>query len=146
MKLQIDRSVLMQLRMNAENTIKTIDEIMGDAMDGTSFTRMTKAEKGEYILDGVCAFYDIDRASLLKKTNATTIVTRRKYVMQALTDYAHFTEHEIAKLIGYNPQSIYYHLKDLRDKFSDSAFGDGKMQAVYHSILQYIKLEKGEAA
>ena len=141
MEISVERAELLKIKRNAENIIKAIEGVLDSSMDGSSFNRMSKTDKVEYIIDGVCAFYDIDRPTLLKKTSSGTVVNRRKYVTLLLFDYAHMDEGDIAVTMGYNRAIPYHHLKDLNDKLSDTVFGEHRMKATYKSIREYLKIE-----
>lgn len=131
---------LRSIRNSLKKLVGRIDIILEDKDDGESFEKMTMSEKEDYIIKNACIFWGIEKKDLLKKNN--TLAKRRGYVCVLLRDYAHMGQEDIGMALKYNNHSsITKQLKNMDEKLSSEPWGDGRMRAVYKSILEYLNLK-----
>ena len=143
MKVEIERASLLQIKRNAQNVIKHIEDVLAGIDDGSSFERMTHQEKADFILDGTCAFFNVTKQDLLKRTNNSTTISRKKYLIYLLHVYVHWVYQDISDYLGYvSHATAYKHIEDMKLRLSEGHFGDGVIRNTYASLIEYIGLNK----
>ncbi len=111
-----------------------------------------KKDRGEYILNGLCNYWDISRHDLLKpaiippshhgRGNRYSPLKKRKYLAVYMLYYiADFQYKDIADVLGYSPKTM-YHMTAMRDYIADllSDNGDALLKKEYSQILKYLQL------
>lgn len=136
-----NRSQLISLKKRLQKDIDTLDILLGT--DGKSswevFQNMNKWDQGQYIISGVCDFYEITKKDFLKKSANALIVRRRQYALQIMNDYTELEQELMADLLGFHTHAnANIALQNMADWLSPEAYGRAKMRAVYQSIVEYL--------
>lgn len=140
-KLTMKEQDIIGVRRSLELLIERIDIILGD--NGQKpFEKMNIYEKEDYIINGLCNFWGIQKRDLLKKNNS--LASRRGYAAILLRDYANMGQEEIGGCLGYsNHSSVTKLLTNMDQKLSEEFWGDSRMRAVYKNIVKYLNLPNG---
>jgi chromosomal replication initiation ATPase DnaA len=129
---------LRSIKRVLEGLVQRIDHALNDET-ATPFKEMTAKQQSDYIIDGVCDFWEIDRKELLKKNNG--VAGRRRYAAALMRDYTDMTQDEMAKALGFeNHSNLNTSLKRLDEKMSEESWGDSRMRAIYKNLIKYLNL------
>lgn len=130
-----------RMRLNAERVVIDCDKILDKFAPKTTFENMLMEEKVNFIMDGVCSFFDITREDLIKKANIRYLTMRKKYVIKLLYDYAKIDYGDIAELLDFaNHSSVGTHYNDICNLTDNTPFADDRIRGKYESILTYLGL------
>ena len=106
---------------------------------------LPKAKNGEvsfdYIVNGVCDFYNISRDELRIRNRAKEIVRKRKMVIKLLNRYTKKSTTFIALHLGFrNHATVIYHLKAINDELSDNFYGYSDTKKEYRELVKFLRL------
>jgi len=128
---------LKSIRRSLDGIIERIDSILEE--EKPSFGGMTLTEQIDYIIDGVCDFWDIPRKELLKKNNI--MARRRQYAIMLIRDYTAASQKEMANAVGLTQSnSAYKAIVSMEEKLSNQPWGDSRMRRIYESLIRYLEL------
>jgi chromosomal replication initiation ATPase DnaA len=129
---------LRSIKRVLEGLVQRIDHALNDET-ATPFKEMTAKQQSDYIIDGVCDFWEIDRKELLKKNNG--VAGRRRYAAVLMRDYASMSQEDMASVLGYeNHSNLNRALKRMDEKLSEESWGDSRMRAIYENLIKYLNL------
>jgi chromosomal replication initiation ATPase DnaA len=129
---------LRSIKRVLEGLVQRIDHAL-EGKEQTPIKNMTVQQQSDYILDGVCDFWEISRKELLKKNNVTA--RRRRYAAALMRDYASMSQEDMASVLGYeNHSNLNTSLKRLDEKMSEESWGDSRMRAIYKNLIKYLNL------
>lgn len=132
--LLLSATELQMLRESLVQTIKKIDKVLA----GKDIKGKTLAD---YILNGICAYYKIDRLTLRKLGRNPKMVERRKFAVYILKRYTDRTLQEIADMVGYEQHgTVDHHIKDMEQLLSGEVYGDKEIKATYKKLLKHLNL------
>ena len=132
--LLLSASELLALRQSLVMAIKRIDKTLA----GKSTKGKTLAD---YILNGVCAYYNIRPVDLRQVVRKPTLVARRRIAICLLKRYTDRTLQEIADMVGYKKHDlVLYHYKEAEQLLSDEFYGDKGFKKTYQKILKQLDL------
>ncbi len=94
-----------------------------------------------YIMEGVCSYYDISPEQLKNYYRGKDFITKKKHIAYLLREYACIPLIEIAKLLGYkNHGTVLHHVKHAKDMLSDNFYHDDNFKKVHDELLKYLRL------
>lgn len=95
----------------------------------------------EYIIDGVCDFYGIDRNYLRTYHRNKNLVERRRMAIRLLHLYTDCNLNQIAKLVGLrNHATVLHHIKQADLLLSKEFYGNDEIKRTYKQLLNHLKL------
>jgi len=129
---------LKSIKRTLEGLIKRIDNVL-DKENETPLKDMTPMQKGEYVVHGVCDFWEMSKEDFLKKNNS--MGRRRQYAAALMRDYTTLTQREIAGLLGMkHSNSAFKSISVMDELLSDQSWGDGRARGIYESLIKYLEL------
>jgi len=108
---------------------------------------MTNPEKVDYILDGICTYFGVEKKAMCNKNYSRShIFDKKRYAMVILYDYTACSFGDIKRLLGYHAATvILYHYKNLKQELSGELYGSEKVKRTYNDLLTYLKLKDNES-
>ena len=95
----------------------------------------------DYIVTGVCDFYNISRDELRIKNRAKEIVRKRRMAIKLLNKYTKKSTTYIALNLGFkNHATVIHHLKSINDELSDNYYGYSDTKAEYRELVKFLRL------
>lgn len=95
----------------------------------------------DYLLDGICDYYGIDRHELQTYRRQKQLVTRRKLASRILYMYSDRTLAQVASLVGYtNHATVLHHIKKSEEELSNDYYGNDDIKKTYSQLLNHLKL------
>ena len=123
--------------------LRIIWEMMSEIPFNTEIPKEKRESKlsHEFILDGVCSFYEIDRNNLRTYRRNKKLVERRMITIRLLHLYTDRTLKQIAELVGYkNHATVFHHLKQADLLLSKEFYGNDEIKRTYKQLLNHLKL------
>lgn len=128
---------LLIIKRALQKQIDRIDDLLDNKKP--EFLKLPPREKVEYLIKGVCDFWDMEEKDLFKKNN--TIAQRRGYLAFLLRDYTEIGYEDMAKILHHaNHSTTLTSLKNMDDKLSNKPYGDSRMRAIYENLIEYLEL------
>jgi chromosomal replication initiation ATPase DnaA len=96
-----------------------------------------KKDRIEYVLDGLCRYYDISRDELMRKTGHGKDCMRKRYAVKILRDEADCSLKDI--MFAYNNKdeaNIWF----LYQRITEDMAYDKSMNQVYNNILNFLEI------
>ena len=136
------------MKQDCEYTIQeAISELNGvlDKLNGLVSDKNNKEHlknaSWEYILNGVCLFYGIERSYLRLNKRNREIIERRQITSRLLHEFTNLTSMQIAELLGYkNHATVLHHLKKVDGLLSNEFYGNVEIKKTYQQLLNHLKL------
>lgn len=137
--MEINKNELQILFNKISSLQKQVAKLMDKPNKPFNYHLLPLKDRVEYIVDGVCRFYDIEREDLKKRS--TVMIKRRHYAARLLRDYTPLNQMEIATILGYkNHSNVNINLQRMDEKMSSEPWGDSRMRAVYDSLIEFLAL------
>lgn len=133
----MEKSELRIIKKQLERVIERIDSHLNEG--NKNVRDMSTQEQADYIIDGACAFWGIERKELLRRS--TQIGLKRKYLCALFNEYTNIGREEMARLLHYREQSTTTkNIRDMEDRLSNKSWGDGRMRSIYDNLVDYLGL------
>jgi len=140
--LVITDTELSKLRNSLASAVRTIDAIVGHKNLTKPPREIKKYVDIDYIVNGVCSYYDITIEDLRTYRRNPALVERRKITAFLLRKYTKASLALISTTLGYrsNGCTILPFLKDMEMSLTNEMYGDKNIINTYKELLTYLNL------
>jgi chromosomal replication initiation ATPase DnaA len=99
-----------------------------------------KQDRIDYIVNGVCEYYDITRDALMKRYRSPQRHNRKRIAIKLLADVANCTLADIKETFGTtSTTAVYFSLQGIREDLS-SAYNNLDLKKEYNDVVKYLRL------
>lgn len=141
--MEMDR--LVGMRDDLTNALSRINDLitLQDIKDNMPFDKMSKADKKEYILDGMSTFFGISKDRLFSSFRHKPVTTRKKYAAKLLSQYAGFIQEDLFELLGYTERSsVSNAIAKLDEWLLPKPFGNDEVKDEWDNLLLHLQLRR----
>ena len=116
--------------------IEKLSKILDEPLEKT-----TRPVSSEFIIDGVCDYFHIDKETLMACKRDRKLVEKRQLTATILHQHTNLTLREIAELLGYrNHSTIIHHVKNMSNYILGEYYGYDDLKKTYRQLLIHLKL------
>jgi chromosomal replication initiation ATPase DnaA len=100
-----------------------------------------RQDRIDYVMDGICNFYDITRAELLRKARSKERLKRKSITVKILRDAADCTLKDIMCAFNCSSQEGIWQIhSNITDDLEDRSFATKEIREEYNNVVIYLGL------